>query len=67
MNNIEIDSKVTTTMVNDFVCKSMEFKTAHLDIKDFTYGIMMGLMERIIPNSFKIDETILNILKESRI
>ena len=39
---------IRTTMVNDFVIKAMETNTASLDIKDFTYGILMGLMERLI-------------------
>ncbi len=39
---------VTTTMVNDFVIKTMEINTAQLDIKDFTYGLLMGMMERLI-------------------
>jgi hypothetical protein len=33
-------------MVNDFVLKSMELQTATLDIKDFTYAILMGFLER---------------------
>ena len=37
-------------MVNDFVLKSMEFNTATLDIKDFTYSILMGLIERNMPD-----------------
>ena len=39
---------VRTTMTNDFVIKTMEINTATLDIKDFTYGILMGMMERMI-------------------
>jgi len=39
---------VRTTMTNDFVIKTMEINTAKLDIKDFTYGILMGMMERMI-------------------
>ena len=35
-------------MTNDFVIKAMEINTAKLDIKDFTYGILMGMMERMI-------------------
>jgi hypothetical protein len=45
-------------MVNDFVLKSMEFNTAALDIKDFTYGLLMGLIERNIPgDGDKWDDT----------
>ena len=29
----------------------MEFNTASLDIKDFTYGVLMGLIERHLPNN----------------
>jgi len=39
---------VRTTMTNDFVIKTMEINTATLDIKDFTYGILMGMMERMV-------------------
>lgn len=35
-------------MTNDFVIKTMEINTASLDIKDFTYGILMGMMERMV-------------------
>jgi hypothetical protein len=48
MKNMKTDFPVTTTMVNDFVIKTMETNTASLDIKDFTYGILMGLMERLV-------------------
>jgi hypothetical protein len=45
-------------MVNDFVLKAMEFNTASLDIKDFTYGVLMGLLERHLPDPFtKWDDT----------
>ena len=44
-------------MVNDFVLKTMELKSAALDIKDFMYGILMGLLERHIPNAgFEVDD-----------
>jgi len=39
---------VKTTMINDFVIKAMEVHTAALNIKDFTYGLLMGEMERLI-------------------
>lgn len=55
---MDLNLKPTTTMVNDFVLKSMEFNTAALDLKDFMYGILMGLMERHIPNEgFEVDDT----------
>jgi len=38
-------------MVNDFVLKAMEFNTASLNIKDFTYAVLMGLIERHMPNN----------------
>jgi len=50
MKNMKTAFPVTTTMVNDFVIKTMETNTASLDIKDFTYGILMGLMERLVSN-----------------
>lgn len=49
-------------MVNDFVLKAMDVNTANLNIKDFTYGILMGMMERHIPLD-KVDDSILNMLK----
>ncbi len=49
MKNLKTPFPVTNTMVNDFVIKTMETNTAMLDIKDFTYGILMGMMERLIP------------------
>jgi hypothetical protein len=48
LKNMKIPFKVRTTMTNDFVIKAMEINTAKLDIKDFTYGILMGMMERMI-------------------
>lgn len=48
MKNMKTAFPVTTTMVNDFVIKTMETNTASLDIKDFTYGILMGMMERLV-------------------
>ena len=49
VKNLKTLFPVTNTMVNDFVIKTMETNTAMLDIKDFTYGILMGMMERLIP------------------
>jgi len=51
LGNLDVKVKPTTTMVNDFVLKAMEFNTASLDIKDFTYGVIMGLIERHLPNN----------------
>ena len=49
-------------MVNDFVYKVMHIDTATLDIYDFTYSILMGLLERHIPID-EIDNTLLNFKK----
>jgi len=51
LGNLDVKVKPTTTMINDFVLKAMEFNTASLDIKDFTYGVLMGLIERHLPNN----------------
>ena len=48
IKNLKTVFPVRTTMTNDFVIKTMEINTATLDIKDFTYGILMGMMERMI-------------------
>ena len=50
-------------MVNDFILKNIEIVTAALDIRDFTYGILMGMMERVIPDGDKLDETVLAMMK----
>ena len=52
--NVNTEFPITTTMVNDFVLKSMELNTSELDRRDFVYSILMGLMERHIPKD-KID------------
>lgn len=60
--------KPTTTMVNDFVLKAMEFNTATLDLKDFMYGCLMGMLERQVPDEgFKLDSTGLDVLKKARL
>jgi len=59
--NLELKFIVTTTMVNDFVLKTMEMNSATLDFKDFYYGILMGLMERHIPID-DVDDYDLNTL-----
>jgi len=35
-------------MTNDFVLKTMDFATADVDLKDFMYGMLMGMFERLI-------------------
>ena len=52
-------------MVNDFVLKAMDYNTADLDIKDFTYAILMGLMERHIPLN-RVDNSQLEMLESAR-
>jgi len=52
LKNLDVKVKPTTTMVNDFVLKAMELNTASLDIKDFTYGVLMGLLERHLPDPY---------------
>jgi len=34
-------------MVNDFVLKSMNVETATINLKEMTYGILNGYMERV--------------------
>jgi len=34
-------------MTNDFMLKSMEINSATIDLKDFTYAILSGYMERL--------------------
>lgn len=36
--NLKTDFKVLATMINDFTLKTMELKSATLDIKDFSFG-----------------------------
>ena len=38
---------VTTSMTNDFILKTMEINSATIDLKEFTYGILAGYMERL--------------------
>lgn len=57
LKNLDLMVKPTTTMINDFVLKSMEFNTATLDYKDFMYGCLMGMLERNVPGEgFKFDD-----------
>jgi len=55
----------TTTMVNDFVLNTMEHKTALLDIFDFSYGLLVGMYERVIDDD-AISEINLNSMKVIR-
>jgi len=54
-------------MTNDFVLKAMEFNTASLDIKDFTYGVLMGLLERHLPDTGDVwDDKQLDVMIAAR-
>lgn len=53
-------------MVNDFVLKGMEFNTATLDIKDFTYGVLMGLLERHFTDKGVLDDKLLDTMISAR-
>jgi hypothetical protein len=45
----------------------MEFNTATLDMKDFMYGCLMGMLERQVPNEgFSLDDSNLIVLKTAR-
>lgn len=44
----DIPYKTTTTMINDFVLHAMEHTSAGMDRRDFTYGLLVGMFERII-------------------
>lgn len=57
---------VRTTMTNDFVIKTMEINTATLDIKDFTYGILMGMMERMVSIDNVFPDAQLEVLRKAR-
>lgn len=46
----------------------MEFNTATLDLKDFMYGCLMGMLERQLPgDGFKLDDSGLKVLKTARL
>lgn len=34
-------------MTNDFILKTMEINSATIDLREFTYGILSGYMERL--------------------
>jgi len=39
-------------MVNGFLLHGMEIVSATMDVTDFKYAIMMGLLERYVPDNF---------------
>lgn len=45
---------VTSTIANDFILKTMDYGTADVDLKDFNYGILMAMFERVVMDD-KID------------
>jgi hypothetical protein len=49
-------------MTNDFILKTMDFASADVDTKDFIYGMMMGMLERVV----SIDGLILDKLDEMK-
>lgn len=57
--------KTTTSMVNDFVLNTMEYKSAGLDLTDFFYGMLTGMYERVISED-GISEIQLNSMKVTR-
>jgi len=52
-------------MVNGFLLHGMEIISATMDVTDFKYAIMMGFLERYVPNNL-FDETEPNLLKAAR-
>lgn len=67
LKNLDVKVKPSTTMTNDFVLKAMEFNTASLDIKDFTYGVLMGLLERHLPDTGNVwDDKQLDVMIAAR-
>jgi len=57
--------QTTTTMVNDFVLNTMDHKSALLDIFDFSYGLLVGMFERVVDDD-AISEINLNSMKVVR-
>ena len=52
-------------MINDFILKTMDFNAANVDLKDFSYGILMGMFERIVQdNKFDIEKY--EVMKNAR-
>ena len=60
-----MEFKVTSTMCNDFILKTMEFRTATTDLYDFTYGMLVGMFERVV-DDHAVDETDINQMKDVR-
>jgi hypothetical protein len=56
---------VETSWTNDFVLKTMDMKTATLDVNDFRRGVLVGNFERIVKEN-GIDTTDLDKMKEVR-
>jgi hypothetical protein len=55
----------TTSMVNDFVLNTFEHHSALLDIFDFSYGLLVGMYERIVDED-SVSEISLNSMKVVR-
>lgn len=53
---LKTEYPMLSTMVNDFVLKTMELKTATLDVKDFSFGTLLGMFERVV-SLHNFDET----------
>lgn len=45
--NLQSPFPVTTSMTNDFILKTMEISSATIDLREFSYGMMSGYMERL--------------------
>ena len=63
--NLKTDFPVKSSMINDFVLKTMDSKTASLDNRDFLYGVLVGMFERVVSNN-EINESDLKPLVEVR-
>jgi len=66
MNNLKnLPYKTTTTMINDFILHAMEYESAGIDRRDFTYGLLVGMFERVITDD-AMSEIELNSMKVVR-
>jgi len=66
MSNLKnLPYRTTTTMINDFVLKTMEHISSGLDRRDFTYGLLVGMFERVISDN-NMSEIELNAMKVVR-
>jgi len=54
--------RTTTTMINDFILHTMEHESSGCDRKDFTYGLLVGMFERVITDNH-LSEVQLNSMK----